>query len=175
MTTIVETNRLLLRRFDISDSSFILKLVNSEGWLQYIGDRNIHSIDDAITYIVDGPLKSEKINGYGLACIILKATNDPIGMCGLVCREFLSHPDLGFAILPEYQGNGYMQEIATAYLDYIKNEIKLITVLGITVRDNLRSVSLLERLGFSFKSEIILPGQDEQLLLFSISFQRATD
>jgi RimJ/RimL family protein N-acetyltransferase len=48
MSPIHETERLLLRPFNTDDAPFILELVNSPGWLQFIGDRNIHSIEDAV-------------------------------------------------------------------------------------------------------------------------------
>ena len=43
----LETDRLLLREYTLSDAPFIFKLMNSEGWLKNIGDRNIKTIEDA--------------------------------------------------------------------------------------------------------------------------------
>jgi len=55
---IFETKRLLLREFSTDDAEFIIKLVNTPGWLQYIGDKNIKSIEEAEYYLNNGPLKS---------------------------------------------------------------------------------------------------------------------
>jgi len=41
MTSILETERLSLREFNTTDSTFIIQLLNSEGWLKFIGDRHI--------------------------------------------------------------------------------------------------------------------------------------
>ena len=172
MLPILETDRLLLRQLTSDDAPFILELVNSPGWLQFIGDRNVHSIDDALRYLNEGPIKSYKQNDFGLSCITLKSSGEPIGICGLLRREFLSDPDLGFAILPQYEGFGYMQEVAAAYLAYIHQHLKLPTVFAITVPHNQRSISLLERLGFSFIDELHLSGEIEPLFLFRVDLER---
>jgi RimJ/RimL family protein N-acetyltransferase len=94
-------------------------------------------------------------------------------MCGLIRRDFLSDPDLGFAILPEFQGHGYMQEIAAGYLNYVHNSLDMQTILAITLRYNHRSISLLKRLGFSFMHELQIPGELDPLFLFRIEFERS--
>ena len=47
----LETERLLIRPIEIGDANFMLQLMNTEGWLKYIGDRNVRSINQAIEYI----------------------------------------------------------------------------------------------------------------------------
>ena len=48
---ILETKRLQIREFEISDANFILELVNEPAWLKYIGDKNVHDLDDARNFI----------------------------------------------------------------------------------------------------------------------------
>ena len=57
MKYFLETERLIIRQFKLSDASFIMQLLNSPGWLEYIGDRNIRTIDDAEAYLANGPIK----------------------------------------------------------------------------------------------------------------------
>ena len=45
------TDRLLIRPITVGDANFIYSLVNSNGWLKYIGDRNIRNNQDAENYI----------------------------------------------------------------------------------------------------------------------------
>lgn len=47
----IETERLLIRPIKITDTSFILDLLNSDGWLQFIGDRKVKNVDEAEKYI----------------------------------------------------------------------------------------------------------------------------
>src|ERR1700760_1980477 len=108
----LETNRLVLRQLTLSDAAFILRLLNEPSFLKYIGDKHVRSQTDAELYIASGPCESYARNGFGLLCVELRATAKPIGMCGLLQRETLPGPDIGFAFLPEFWGQGYAYEAA---------------------------------------------------------------
>src|SRR5688572_21540231 len=118
MNYFLETQRLGLREFTRDDAVFIVELLNTPGWLQFIGDRNVKTKEQAIIYLENGPLKSYKENGFGSWMVELKEDKTPIGMCGILRRESLENPDIGFAFLPEYTGKGYAFEIASATLSY---------------------------------------------------------
>lgn len=166
MANILETERLLLRSFTVNDAAFILQLVNTDTWLRFIGDRNIKSVEAAEAYLLNGPIKSYELNGYGLSMVMLKDTNVPIGMCGVLKRDTLDAPDIGYALLPEYEGQGYGTEIAGATLQYAFKTLGLKRILAITLADNERSVRLLNKIGFRFKEIIEIESDDEQLMLF---------
>jgi len=150
MKLILETERLLLKEFTTDDSSFILKLVNSPDWIKFIGDFNIKTEQQAKEYLQKGPLKSYEINGFGLYNVILKDKNISIGMCGIIRREHLDHPDIGFAFLPQFTQQGFGFEIANASMKYAKEKLKLESILAITVPANKASIKLLEKLGMKF-------------------------
>src|SRR5688500_10193973 len=96
------SHRLILRQLELSDAPFIITLLNTPGWLQYIGDRYVKTIEDAEGYITNGPAKSYRDNGFGLLLVVERESGIPVGTCGLLKRKNLDHPDLGFAFLPEY-------------------------------------------------------------------------
>jgi RimJ/RimL family protein N-acetyltransferase len=98
--------------------------------------------------------------------VMLKDTNVPIGMCGVLKRDTLDAPDIGYALLPEYEGQGYGTEIAGATLQYAFKTLGLKRILAITLADNERSVKLLNKIGFRFKEIIEIESDDEQLMLF---------
>lgn len=164
---IFETERLTLSEFTAEDAPFILELVNTPSWLQYIGDRNVHTLDDARNYLQYGPLQSYKKSGFGFYAVKLKDSNTPIGMCGLVKRDTLDDPDIGFAFLPSFEKQGYGYESALATLQYAKSEFQLSRILAITLETNAPSIRLLEKLGFRFEKRI--PFGDEELMLFAFS------
>ena len=166
MSRILETERLILRKFTSGDAAFIVELLNSPGWLKYIGDRNIKTEEEAVNYLTNGPLKSYDENGYGLCLVEKKEDAAPIGMCGIIRRDNLDHPDIGFAFLPEYNGQGYALEIAGATLSYAMNQLQLPVISAITVAENERSVRLLQKIGLTYKKTIQFPGNEEELLLF---------
>ncbi|ULQ56963.1 GNAT family N-acetyltransferase [Flavihumibacter rivuli] len=162
-----ETERLRLRQLELTDTAFIVQLLNSPGWLQFIGDRNVRTEEEAEAYIKNGPMKSYAQNNFGLSLVERKEDDSPVGMCGIIWRQELEHPDIGFALLPEYYGNGYAYEIAVATKDYARGSLGLSTIAGITLEANTRSIRLLEKLGLSFQKKICLNGSTEELLLYS--------
>jgi len=163
---ILETNRLLLAHQTTDDAAFVHTLMNSPGWLLYIGDRGIKTVEDATRYIINGAIKSYQQHGFGLYAVRLKESGVPIGLCGFIKRPGLDHIDIGFAFLPEYTGSGYAYESAAAVMNYGREVLKIDTVVAITTRDNEASVKLLKKLGFSFKELVTLPGDSEILMLF---------
>jgi RimJ/RimL family protein N-acetyltransferase len=167
MKYIFQTERLRLREFTLNDAQFIIELLNSPGWLRFIGDRNVKTEQQAIDYLENGPLKSYRENGFGLSLVEKKSDNVAIGMCGILRRDNLDNPDLGFAFLPEFSGNGYAYEITLATLMYTMSTLKIPKVWAITVGDNEKSIGLLEKLGFSFLNTISSADGKSELRLYS--------
>lgn len=164
---IIETARLTLSEFSADDAAFILELLNTPSWLQYIGDRNVHTLEEARNYLLYGPLSSYKRSGFGFYLVRLKENGIPLGMCGLVKRDLLEHADLGFAFLPQYENKGYGHEAASATLEYARKTLKMKRVAAITLENNLSSLRLLHKLGFKYERSVRFPG-DEELLLFAL-------
>src|SRR5690349_16881544 len=111
---IIETERLILREFTIEDDQFILELLNSPGWLRFIGDRGVRNLNDASNYLQSRIIGSYELNGFGLWMMVVKETNTAVGLCGLIKRDGLDDVDIGFALLPGFEGNGYAWEAASA-------------------------------------------------------------
>ena len=165
--TVLETERLSLRRFTVADAQFILTLLNEPSFLRYIGDKQVRNLEDARQYILNGPVASYERNGFGLYLVELKESYTPIGMCGFLKREELPDPDIGFAFLPAFWNKGFAFEAATAVLQDARERLRLERILAITSLDNEASIKLLERLGFSFERIIRLSADREQVRLFT--------
>jgi RimJ/RimL family protein N-acetyltransferase len=163
---ILETDRLTLRELIEEDAGFILELVNTEDWIKNIGDRNISSLEQAKEYIVNGPLKSYAEHGFGLSLVALKPELIPIGICGILKRDSLEHPDIGFALLPEFYRRGFGFEIAAATLKHAKEVWGIPKVSSITIPVNQASIRLLKKLNLKFERTIQLHGDSEELMLF---------
>jgi RimJ/RimL family protein N-acetyltransferase len=170
---ILETPRLTLREAALSDSSFVRALLNDPSWLENIGDRGIRSDADAENYIRKNIWLLHQTNGYGMYVVQLKSPAVPIGMCGLVKRDFLSAPDLGFALLPDYVGQGYASEAARAVVLHAKQKLGIVRLYAIVKRDNRRSVRLLGRLGFHPQGPFVTPqGEEIDLYATAEAFER---
>lgn len=163
---ICETQRLIIRQFTLLDAPFIIELLNTPTWIQFLGNRNINTEDDARNYLTQGPLTSYEVNGYGPYLVALKETNTPIGLNGLIKRDGLSHADIGFAFLPAYTGQGYAFESAKAVMDYGYNTLHLPHIVAVARHDNNQSITLLGKLGLKFYDTIFLPGIAHELMYF---------
>lgn len=162
--TILHTQRLVLREFTLDDAPFLLELLNTPGWLQYIGDRGVRTITDAEHFIADKFIHSYTNTQLGFYLVALQENNTPIGLCGLIKRDSLPDIDLGYALLPPYEGKGYAHEIAAATVAYAKNSLDLRQLLAITQADNAASIRLLEKLGFQYDK--MVQQAEESLMLF---------
>ena len=166
---ILETERLILRRFTLDDTEFIIELLNTEGWIKYIGEKNVKTTDQATAYLKNGPLKSYRNNGFGLALVELKADHVPIGMCGLINRDYLDHLDVGFAFLPKHTGQGYAFEIVKKTVEHALCELKQDKLFAITLPQNYSSIKLLTKIGFKYNKNFLTPDTSEDLCLYSIT------
>lgn len=162
----LSTPRLTLRRLDEADAPFILELLNDPDWLRHIGDRGVRTLDDARGYINDGPLAMHARYGFGLDAVTLRGDGTPIGLCGLLRREELEDPDLGFAFLPAHRGRGLAREAALATLAHAAQALGLRRIVAITAPGNAASIRLLESLGFRFERTLRLHDDAEELRLY---------
>jgi RimJ/RimL family protein N-acetyltransferase len=164
---VLETERLILRRVTVEDGEFILELLNDPAWLRFIGDRGVRTLDAARDYITKSLVAMYERLGFGLYLTELKDGGVPIGVCGLIKRDYLEDVDIGFAFLPEFRGQGYAYESAAAVMAYGKGTFGLKRIVAITSPDNDDSARLLEKLGFSFERTVKLSGDGEEVSLFA--------
>jgi RimJ/RimL family protein N-acetyltransferase len=150
MPPALETSRLRLRPLIEADAPFILELVNDADWLAYIGDKGVHTLDDAQAYLREGPMAMYATLGIGLCAMDLKAPGPrPVGLCGLLVREGASDVELGYALLPEVRGWGLVREAAQAWVDFGTRHLNLREMHAYTHTANLASQTVLETLGFA--------------------------
>ncbi len=165
---ILQTQRLLLRKMSLADSDFILELLNTPKWHKYIGDYGIDTLEKASDYLRARVLPNYEKFGFGFYIIERLEDRVRIGNCGLAVREGLPTPDIGYSLLPQYEGQGYAFEAASATVEYAVNTHELEHISAITTVDNTRSRKLLNKLGMKFKKMTTLVGDNEELMLYGI-------
>jgi [ribosomal protein S5]-alanine N-acetyltransferase len=172
LPTAIETSRLRLRAFDPDapdDLRFVVELTTQPSFLTNIGERNAHDAAGAARYLREGPLASYERHGFGLMRVALRATDEPIGMCGLLKRDYLEHPDIGYALLDRHAGRGYALEAARATVENGWAVHGLQRILASTVLDNRSSISVLEKLGMQFEGIVQLPAHEAASRMFALS------
>jgi RimJ/RimL family protein N-acetyltransferase len=162
---VIQTSRLQLRELNFDDAAFILELLNEGGFIRFIGDKGVRTLQDARDYIRSGPMHSYARNGFGLYATCFR-NGTPIGICGLVKRDGLHHPDVGFALLARHCAQGYAVESAAAVLAHARRVLKLQRIVAITSAENCNSIAVLEKIGLKFERTIRLGEHSPELRLF---------
>ncbi|HEU0225825.1 MAG TPA: GNAT family N-acetyltransferase [Steroidobacteraceae bacterium] len=163
----IDTARLALTELADADAGFIRGLLNEPSFLRYIGDRGVRTADDARRYIQDGPVAMYAKHGYGLLRVGLRDSGAPIGICGVLKRDALPGPDLGFSLLPAYWSRGYGLEAADAVMQDARRRLGLGRILAVVSPDNDPSIRLLGKLGFRFERMMRLAGDAGEVRLFA--------
>jgi ribosomal-protein-alanine N-acetyltransferase len=153
----LETNRLHLRSLQTEDYSFIKTLVNTEGWITFIGDRKVLTDEDSKNYI-QKIIHNKNITYW---VVSLKENDTPVGLVTFIKRDYLEFPDLGFAFLPEHGKKGYAFEAANCIVEKLKSDRIHQNILATTIPENSKSIALLKKLGYQYKEEIF---QDNETL-----------
>ena len=156
------SERLKLSKLSSLDAPFILELLNTEEWIQFIGDRKIKNLEDAQGYIT----MVSNFPDMHFWVVRINKTSESIGIITLIKREYLEFYDLGFAFLPTFSKKGFAYEAAKSTLDEIKKDDLYSTIHAITLPANLNSIRLLDKLGFAFDRNFI--DDNEELSLYCI-------
>jgi len=165
----MKSQRLCFRKPDESDSEFIYSLVNDPDWLKYIGDRKVNNQEDAVSFITENLSAQHQDERLGLKICCLRLSylsgetenketenkDTPIGVCGLLKRDYLDSIDLGYAFTKQYRGFGYAIEAASFFKAYAFNELNVDKLYATVSKENGKSISLLEQLGFKSLGELI--------------------
>ena len=160
---LIQSERLSLRQVDKSDGDFILKLLNDENYIKFIRDSGVRSIPESLQFIEEYYTSSYDKNGFGLYLVSISESQEPIGICGLLKRDWLDVVDIGFAFISEQCGKGYGYESAHAVITYGLNNLNINRIGAITSQDNKASIALLEKLGFSSKGLINYMDTEEKV------------
>lgn len=169
---ILETLRTKLRKAKLDDVEFIFKLLNEQGFIDFIGDRGIRTLDDAKRYIEAAFFTSYSTHGLCSPFLVTDHNNQQLGIAGFYHRPALQHPDLGFAFLKAVEGQGLAFEACHALLSFAQQELHLTQIEAILKPSNRRSKSLLDRLGFKSMGQLVINQDKERVLVMSICLQR---
>ena len=165
--SVARTERLSLRRLTEADAEFYCRMVNQPSWIKNIGNRNLPTPAAAAEFIRTRTLPGYEALGFGMYLVESKADGTPLGLAGLVKRDHLPGPDIGFAFLPEHWGKGYALEAARGVVDYARGVLGIGRLLAIVSPDNTPSSRLLEKLGFVLEGRKPVGANGEELLVYS--------
>ncbi|WP_299673199.1 GNAT family N-acetyltransferase [uncultured Tenacibaculum sp.] len=165
---ILESKRLIIKEAEVNEAPFYFELFNDSDWIKYIHDKGLKSVEATEVYLKDILAKNAKLNGLGFFSVLLKETNEFIGMSSAIQREKLDFVDVGYGFLPKARGKGYASEATLLMIDYIKEKFQQEKVLAFTAPENEKSQQLLKRLGFEYVGlETVFEGEKDCVYEFT--------
>ena len=165
-TPIITTERTTLRLPSPDDAEFFLELLNDPDFVRFTGDRGIRDLAGAQGYVTERLLPTHASHGFTLYVVESRDTGEPLGINGLVQRDYLDAPDIGFGFLARHCSQGIGYETSLAVLTHAQTTLDQQILYGITRTDNTRSIRLLERLGLTHQRTEPLPGLDSPQLIY---------
>ncbi|WP_106917179.1 GNAT family N-acetyltransferase [Chryseobacterium aurantiacum] len=156
MKKILETERFLLRELTVGDAMSFYELNENSKVIQYTGDRSFESVEEATTFLQNYNDYDE--NGYGRWAVIDKSNNEFLGWCGLKYDSSKDETDLGFRFFEKFWNRGVATESAIACLKYGLDQLKLKKIVGRAMSENIASIKVLQKLGFTFDKEFDFDG-----------------
>ncbi|WDS36109.1 GNAT family N-acetyltransferase [Pseudoxanthomonas sp.] len=175
-TLVLRTQRLELHFFTDSDrdAALMLAVLNDPDFIHHVRDSGVRELEQARAAARTGPMAFRQANGLGLCRVTETATGRDLGQLGIVTREGLPAPDLGYGFLPAARGQGYAVEAGRAVVDYARDTLKLPRLLAIVSPTNAPSLAVLGKLGFRFETMTRLPGGEKDLQLLTLALNKDT-
>lgn len=145
---VFETERLILREFQLTDAEHLFELNADPEVIQYTGDPAFASLQEAIDLITN--YDQYKLYGYGRWSVVTKDEGEFIGWCGLKNHPQEGFIDLGYRLFKSVWGNGYATEAAKACLDYGHYELGIEEIIARVLPDNRASIRVIEKIGMTY-------------------------
>ncbi|WP_298309728.1 GNAT family N-acetyltransferase [uncultured Aquimarina sp.] len=149
MKTLIETERLLLRRITLDDKEKLLRLYSDPDVQKYTGEPVVESIEE-IEKAIQVRINDYDKYGYGRWATVLKNGMQFVGWAGLAYLPEFDEIDLGYRFLPEFWGSGIATEASQAILTYGFDTLKLKKIIAIAMKENKASIRVMEKIGMEF-------------------------
>lgn len=153
-----ETERLWLRPFTLEDVADAYQMNLDPEVSRFTGDGGVQSFEVIRKRIQEDVMGDYQKYGYGRLAVIEKRSGKFIGFAGLKYLADRAETDLGFRLIQSYWGRGIATEASRPLLEYGFRELGLERIIALVFPENLASVRVLEKLGFTFGQFIIENG-----------------
>src|SRR6188474_2293881 len=137
MEVILETDRLLLRRYVEEDAEAFFELNSDPKVLRFVPDKELLNVEQARQIIIDHPIADYRKHGFGRGACILKSTGEQIGLAGLKYLDEMGEVDVAYRLLPSHWGLGLATEVALASVRYGFDHLGLKQILGLVMPENI--------------------------------------
>ena len=141
---LLQTNRLIIRRFKSIDLAYLIDMFSDEEVMRFIGPRKAMTETETQTWLTN--ILQRQDTELTRHAVALKENDELIGAAGL--KEEDGVRDFGYYFRREYWGRGYASEACSALIPYIEDELHIREYQIFIADENIRSIKMIERLGF---------------------------
>jgi ribosomal-protein-alanine N-acetyltransferase len=161
------TERLTLRQPLESDAQQIFLLRSDAIVNKYLDRQPSGTVEEALSFI--RKVNERFKNNEGLYWAITQTGKEKL--IGTIClfdfSDELKKCEIGYELLPHYQGQGIMNEALKKIIEFTFQILRLGTIDAFTHKDNQSSTKLLQK--FYFQRTAIIGGANPNLILFRLS------
>lgn len=146
----LETERLLIRRFTFADLDTLVELRSDADVIKYLGGTNMQNpaaIEKRLKFYIDCYRKF----GFGMCAMIWKATNEMCGWSGLQPLEETGKTEVGYGMAKKFWGRSVGFECASAWLEYGFKTANLKKIVAVAQPENTASWRIMEKLGMRYE------------------------
>ena len=154
----LHTERLSLRPFRKEDGAAMYELNDDPEVLQYTGDTQFADVAATESFLENYSQYEEY--GVGRMTVILKATGEILGWCGLKYHPEEDEYDIGYRFYKRHWGKGYATESAKAIMAYGFARIGMKQIVGRARVENTASINVFDKLGMKFVKNYVEHGDD---------------
>ena len=158
MDKVIDTDRLILRRFDEHDREAFYQLCSRPEIIRYAQSKPVASREEALQFMKAAPLHDYATYGYGRFACVWRQTGEVIGFSGLKYLPELDDTELGYRFFREFWGMGLATEAGNASIDYARDDLRLKRLVALVHPDNFASAKVLAKLAFAIEKQVRYSG-----------------
>ena len=142
---LLQTDRLIIRNFKSVDLAYLIDMFSDEEVMYFIGPRRAMTETETQAWLTN--ILQRQDTELTRHAVALKENDELIGVAGLL-REEDGVEDFGYYFRRKYWGRGYASEACSALIHYIENEMHIKDYQIFIADENIRSLKMIEGLGF---------------------------
>jgi RimJ/RimL family protein N-acetyltransferase len=162
---IFETERLIVRLYELDDEETFFQLNGDEEIVRYI--RPVKSREECYLYLKEVINYSEENPLLGRWAVDEKLTGKNIGMFAIIPVQDTDELQLGYSLLKDRWGKGYSTELTRSGIRYFFAHLERNSVYALTEAPNIASQKVLEKCGFTLKDRYIKEGKEVLKYVFN--------
>lgn len=168
---IAQTERLILREFELSDTEPLGAVFGDAEVMQYsnIGVRDAEGVRQWLREWIEVRYPAW---GFGMWAVVEKNRGEVLGYCGLTRFEdrcVQGETEMGYRLARAHWGRGYATEAAGAVRDYGLNVLGLLKIVASIDPSNAASIRVAEKIGMRYEREMMLEGWTHPDRVYAIS------